>query len=136
MLADLADSASIIIFLVVFFVTATVLKELFESTRSGRYRPRPGRRGYSRQSPKNGAQSGGDQALASASEQLRRVMAADFRSRALLNRPETQVFKALDAAVVARNPTWQVMAQVSVSFCPRRIAAPTRPSIPSASISR
>lgn len=41
-------------------------------------------------------------------------MAADFKSRALLNRPESQVFKALDAAVVARNPVWQVMAQVSL----------------------
>ena len=49
-----------------------------------------------------------------AAEQLRCVMEADFKSRALLNRPEAQVFKALDTAVIARNPGWQVMAQVSL----------------------
>jgi hypothetical protein len=49
-----------------------------------------------------------------AAEQLRRVMEADFTSRSLLNRPEAQVFKALDTAVIARNPGWQVMAQVSL----------------------
>ena len=41
-------------------------------------------------------------------------MEAQFKSRALLNRPEAAVFKALDAAVIARNPGWQVMAQVSL----------------------
>ena len=41
-------------------------------------------------------------------------MAADFNARALLNRPEANLFKALDAAVIARNPGWQVMAQVSL----------------------
>lgn len=49
-----------------------------------------------------------------AAEQLRCVMHSDFQSRALLNRPEAAVFKALDAAVIARNPGWQVMAQVSL----------------------
>jgi len=49
-----------------------------------------------------------------AAEQLRRVMDADFTERALLNKSEAVVFKALDAAVVARNPRWQVMAQVSL----------------------
>lgn len=49
-----------------------------------------------------------------AAEQLRCVMEADFAARALLNRPEAVVFKALDAAVIARNPQWQVMAQVSL----------------------
>ena len=50
----------------------------------------------------------------SAVDQLHRVMAADFTERALLNKSETAVFKALDAAVIARNPGWQVMAQVSL----------------------
>jgi hypothetical protein len=39
-------------------------------------------------------------------------MEAKFRARALLNKSETAVFNALDAAVIARNPEWQVMAQV------------------------
>ncbi len=50
----------------------------------------------------------------SATDQLACVMAADFNARALLNRPEANLFKALDAAVIARNPGWQVMAQVSL----------------------
>lgn len=49
-----------------------------------------------------------------AADQLKTVMNAEFRSRVLLNKPEGQVFLALDRAVVARNPGWQVMAQVSV----------------------
>lgn len=49
-----------------------------------------------------------------AAEQLRCVMEAHFTERALLNKPEGAVFKALDAAVIARNPGWQVMAQVSL----------------------
>ena len=50
----------------------------------------------------------------SATEQLACVMGAKFSSRPLLNRPEANLFKALDAAVIARNPGWQVMAQVSL----------------------
>lgn len=47
-----------------------------------------------------------------AAEQLKAVMKARFKPRALLNRPEAHVFKALDRIVIARNPAWQVMAQV------------------------
>lgn len=46
--------------------------------------------------------------------QLKTVMNATFTQRALLNRPEAKVFVALDQAVIARNPKWQVMAQVSL----------------------
>ena len=53
---------------------------------------------------------GGDTATA----QLQRVMAADFFARKLLNSPEAKVFRALDDAVIERNPGWQVMAQVSL----------------------
>ncbi len=53
-------------------------------------------------------------AICSATDQLATVMAADFSARALLNRPEANLFKALDAAVISRNPGWQVMAQVSL----------------------
>lgn len=50
----------------------------------------------------------------SATDQLACVMDAAFTSRPLLNRPEATLFKALDAAVIARNAGWQVMAQVSL----------------------
>jgi very-short-patch-repair endonuclease len=49
-----------------------------------------------------------------AADQLKLVSKAAFTSRALLNRAEAAVFAALDKAVIARNPGWQVMAQVSL----------------------
>ena len=49
-----------------------------------------------------------------AADQLKIVSTATFSARALLNRAEANVFAALDKAVIARNPAWQVMAQVSL----------------------
>ena len=49
-----------------------------------------------------------------AAEQLKTVSRARFSSRSLLNKSEAKVFDALDKAVIARNPGWQVMAQVSL----------------------
>lgn len=49
-----------------------------------------------------------------AADQLKLVSKANFASQALLNRSEAAVFAALDKAVIARNPAWQVMAQVSL----------------------
>lgn len=49
-----------------------------------------------------------------AADQLRIVMGAEFASQPLLNNSEARVFKELDRAVVACNPTWNVMAQVSL----------------------
>ena len=52
-----------------------------------------------------------------AAGQLKIVSKAAFSSRSLLNKSEANVFKALDQAVVQRNPRWQVMAQVSLGEC-------------------
>lgn len=49
-----------------------------------------------------------------AADQLRIVMAADFTIQPLLNKSESRVFKELDRIVIACNPAWQVMAQVSL----------------------
>lgn len=49
-----------------------------------------------------------------AADQLKLVSKASFTPRPLLNRGEAKVFAALDKAVIARNPGWQVMAQVSL----------------------
>jgi hypothetical protein len=49
-----------------------------------------------------------------AADQLKTVMRADFKSRSLLNKSEARAFRELDAMVIARNPAWQVMAQVCV----------------------
>lgn len=114
MLTALSDNRSLLIFIIVALLAVTVLKELFRPQKSRRSRFRRKGGGEYRPDLRVVAKNGENEALASASEQLRRVMAADFKSRALLNRSESQVFKALDAAVIARNPGWQVMAQVSV----------------------
>lgn len=52
--------------------------------------------------------------LPDAADQLRIVMDADFTVQPLLNRSEARVFRELDRMVIERNPTWQVMAQVSL----------------------
>lgn len=72
-----------------------------------------------------------------ATDQLKRVMAASFTSRSLLNKSEAKLFAALDHAVIARNPRWQVMAQVSLGeFFRVKTGRLTSASIPNASISR
>ena len=55
-----------------------------------------------------------ERSLLDAAEQLRVVMQAEFKPRPLLNKPEARLFAELDKLVIARNPGWQVMAQVSV----------------------
>ncbi|WBY16446.1 DUF2726 domain-containing protein [Erythrobacteraceae bacterium WH01K] len=74
----------------------------------GRNAHRTGKKGFY----KNGkaGQSRGDYAA----EQLKTVSRSKFTSRSLLNKSEAKVFDALDKAVIARNPAWQVMAQVSL----------------------
>ncbi|MEN3976762.1 DUF2726 domain-containing protein [Emcibacter sp. SYSU 3D8] len=49
-----------------------------------------------------------------AADQLRIVMGASFTVQSLLNKSEARVFKELDRIVLACNPDWQVMAQVSL----------------------
>lgn len=104
-------SNPLLVFLFVVVAVVFVAKELSSGGKKRYYRKRRG--GY-RPEQKITPQAGEDPALASAADQLRTVMGADFKSRALLNRPEAAVFKALDEAVIARNPKWQVMAQVSL----------------------
>ncbi|WP_265518062.1 DUF2726 domain-containing protein [Nitratireductor luteus] len=49
-----------------------------------------------------------------AADQLRIVMGANFTIQPLLNKSEARVFKELDGMVISCNPSWQVMAQVSL----------------------
>lgn len=49
-----------------------------------------------------------------AADQLRIVMGAAFAAQPLLNRSEARLFKELDQVVISCNPSWQVMAQVSL----------------------
>jgi hypothetical protein len=96
------------------FVVVVVVFAATEWSKAGRKQFYRRRRSSYRPNLKVVAKDGEDPAFATAAEQLRTVMGADFKSQALLNRPEAAVFKALDEAVIARNPHWQVMAQVSL----------------------
>jgi hypothetical protein len=49
-----------------------------------------------------------------ATEQLKTVMAAEFRKRALLNKSELRLFGAVEREIVAIEMGWRVMAQVSL----------------------
>jgi hypothetical protein len=49
-----------------------------------------------------------------AADQLRIVMRSSFSIQPLLNQGEARLFRELDRAVIACNPHWQVMAQVSL----------------------
>ena len=79
-------------------------------------RKRGGKRRYNnkRRPNRTFGKTGEAAKLASAADQLETVMTAEFKSRSLLNKSEAAVFRALDEAVIARNPDWQVMAQVSL----------------------
>ncbi|MGB3712538.1 MAG: DUF2726 domain-containing protein [Erythrobacter sp.] len=92
-------------------ILVVVLKELTRKTNSGRSKGKSRSKVDSSQSAGTGK---GLKRYNDAADQLRTVMNADFKSRPLLNQPEAKVFKALDEAVVERNPQWQVMAQVSL----------------------
>lgn len=106
-----ANLGSLVVFALVFLGVIAIGIQMLKPAKSKRpFRPRR----YNRPDLRVAAKPGEDEALANAAEQLRRVMAADFKSRPLLNKPEAAVFKALDEAVIARNPRWQVMAQVSL----------------------
>ncbi|WP_431322971.1 DUF2726 domain-containing protein [Rhizobium sp. YTU87027] len=49
-----------------------------------------------------------------ATDQLRIVMHSHFTIQPLLNKSEARLFRELDRVVFGRNPSWQVMAQVSL----------------------
>ena len=79
---------------------------------AGRSREEAG--GFKRQFTAVPLKGSPERGLLDAAEQLRVVMAAEFKPRPLLNKAEARLFAELDRLVVARNPGWQVMAQVSV----------------------
>ena len=55
-----------------------------------------------------------ERATIDASEQLRFVMEADFKARALLNRPERRLLAVIDQALASESPGWRAMGQVSL----------------------
>ncbi len=76
---------------------------------------------FPRASRSGGLKAGGEATKAvperpalDSADQLRTVMGGNFTARPLLNKGEARLFGELDKAVAARNPGWQVMAQVCV----------------------
>ena len=55
-----------------------------------------------------------ERATLSAAEQLRRVMEARFKPRALLNKPERRLLACIDKVLVEECPGWRTMGQVSL----------------------
>ena len=49
-----------------------------------------------------------------AADQLNRVMNADFKARALLNKPERRLLDCIDKVLAEDSPGWRAMAQVSL----------------------
>lgn len=108
--ANMGNWISIILFFAVFALIVGVAKAFIEPKKKGRR----GRSNYRKPYLKDVSDFRSKGSAADSTEQLRIVMEADFQARSLLNRPEAKVFKTLDEAVIARNPGWQVMAQVSL----------------------
>ncbi len=50
----------------------------------------------------------------SAADQLRRVMLAEFKARALLNKPERRLLGCIDRILAEESPGWRAMGQVSL----------------------
>lgn len=53
-------------------------------------------------------------AASDAADQLRTIMAAKFKARPLLNKPERRVLAHLDRALAEETPGWRAMGQVSL----------------------
>lgn len=91
--------------LVIAFMLGSAVEQYRVGARRAAWRRRNGPK-YHTAGEKSGAEF--------AAGQLMKVSRAKFASRPLLNKSEANVFTALDKAVIARNPGWQVMAQVSL----------------------
>lgn len=111
-LASIAPS--IVIFAVVAAAVILTIDFLFSKTRRSTSRPRKGGHRQHREVAVPDSRQARDHVPTDAADQLRIVMAAEFTVQPLLNKSEARVFKELDRLVAERNPSWQVMAQVSM----------------------
>jgi hypothetical protein len=79
-----------------------------------RRKPAKWQQGGGRVLPSGARNSAVTAKAADAADQLRTVMAADFKRQVLLNRSEARLLTALDRIVAELAPGWRVMAQVSL----------------------
>jgi hypothetical protein len=98
--------------------TALLLNELLAKQRRTKWRNRNRWRSGNQDRVARGPwqTKGGLQSdkITDAADQLRTVMDAEFTVQPLLNKSEARLFRELDKLVIAKNPAWQVMAQVSL----------------------
>lgn len=73
-----------------------------------------GRTGFRREATATPPQGTPERAIHDAADQLRRVMAAEFKARPLLNRPERRLLACLDKVLAEEAPGWRAMGQVSL----------------------
>ena len=99
--------------LVIAFMLGTAVEQYRVKVRRAEWRLKNGPK-YHTGGKKAGHDGGPKTGADFAAGQLTTVSRAKFSSRPLLNKSEANVFAALDKAVIARNPGWQVMAQVSL----------------------
>lgn len=99
--------------LVIAFMLGSAVEQYRVKVRRAEWRLRNGPK-YHTAGAKSGYGGSAKTGVDFAAGQLMKVSRAKFASRPLLNKAEANVFVALDKAVIARNPGWQVMAQVSL----------------------
>jgi len=102
-----------VVALVIAFMLGTAVEQYRVKVRRAEWRLKNGPK-YHKGGKKAGHDGGPKTGADFAAGQLTTVSRAKFSSRPLLNKSEANVFAALDKAVIARNPGWQVMAQVSL----------------------
>jgi hypothetical protein len=116
-LGDFEKPELLIASLFVGFIIGMAVEELLSMMRRQAWRtrnPRWEKKGTGAGGIDAAAWLPGSPNLLDATEQLRIVMSSDFTIKPLLNKSEARVFKELDRIVIGCNPTWQVMAQVSL----------------------
>ncbi len=102
-----------VVALVIAFMLGRAVEQYRAKVRRAEWRAKNGPK-YHTGGPKAGYERNPKKGADFAAGQLSTVSRAKFTSRPLLNKSEANVFTALDKAVIARNPGWQVMAQVSL----------------------
>lgn len=110
-LLDSSVSTAALLVGVIFFMSAMVISFTLIERKQEDARKKAYWQGRNKGRSNPFAKRKGDQ-VDFAAEQLKAVTRAKFTSKVLLNKAEANVFRALDAAVITRNPNWQVMAQV------------------------
>ncbi|WP_341710878.1 DUF2726 domain-containing protein [Erythrobacter sp.] len=103
-----------VFFVIVALVVGLASKFLDGGDKKRRYRRRPDRRSFASGFKPVPFQGAGDQRAVDSADQLRSVMAADFKARPVFNRGELRLYRVLEEALAMESPGWRAMGQVSL----------------------